>query len=209
MKNLLALIFVFSSIYPFAQLTRTPKNIENSEKYVIKKIVGEYQYFYLKGTNYSNWSVGIAKNNDVIFPTIFTEYNYFYRNSQIMLGIKDKIGIYNLADKSWDIPMVYEKITSLGKGLFSVKLMGKTGIVDQYNNLLVPIIWDGISQISGLSNYYRVSIVKNKKTYYGIYSLLETKLVTPCIYTDMEQINKQNLFLVTENGKKITCNFSQ
>lgn len=164
-------------------------------------------WFRKRGDNYTE-PYGILKNGKVLLPDIFNKGAYdpsISEEGDLRLALSYKHGVFNVFTESWDIPLVYESLRTIGSSLLVAQKGGKRGVIDQSNNVIEDFKWDRIESISGLNNYF---IVKQKSSGYnyfnGVYNVLNQKLVVPCEYDVLNKISATNLFRVKKDG---TYNF--
>ncbi len=169
------------------------------QKYNTQNINDEYDWFYDKNSSYGNRKYGIVNTNgEIILPNVF-KYTYGGDSYNKILYIENKYGLFSLAEKRWAIPIENDNIESLNSNFFATKKNGKFTIVDFNDKPVTDKTWYSIKTISSLENYVKVSEKRNGSTYYGVFSLLEKKLVIPCKYLDLYRTyNNTNIFKVKD-----------
>ncbi len=167
------------------------------QKYDTERINDEYDWFYDKNTSYSDRKYGIVNmNGEVILPNVF-KYAYGGDNYNKILYIDNKYGVFNLTEKRWIIPIDHKNILTLNPNFYAAKKNNTYTIVDFNNKPITNKEWYSVDTISSLENYVIVSEKRNETTYYGIFSLMERKLVIPCSYLDFRKLYyNTNIFKV-------------
>jgi hypothetical protein len=179
------------------------KSIRFNSKYEVNGSVNDQFDYYCEANSpnkYSNLGI-VDKKGNVILPHLFGKVYRNHNNNEALLHINSNYGLFNLSELRWTIPMEYEEMEDLDNNLFKAKKNGKWGIIDNKNNVIVPLEWNSISTISNLENYIIVSDNSYPNNLKGIYSLVERKLTVPCTYTYLDKIDNQNYFTV-RNGLK-------
>jgi hypothetical protein len=178
-------------------------NIRFNDKYErYTSINDNYDLYYPKYSNDKYSSYGIVdKSGNVILPFLF-KYERAFNNSEVVLRLGNNIGLYNVNEKRWTIPMFYDGLTSLGNNLFSAKRDGKWGVIDNNNKIVVSFQWTEINSINYLDNYIYVTDNSYPNSLMGIYSFVDHKLTVPCIYKYITKSSNQNYFVVTLGSQK-------
>jgi hypothetical protein len=178
-------------------------SIRYNDKYEVYSRINDRFDFYCEKyskNRYNNLGI-VDKDGNVILPHLFSK-SYSNSNSyEVLLNMNNNYGLFNLNELRWSIPMEYEDLNDLGNNLYSAKKNGKWGVVDDNNSVIVPFEWSQISNISGLDNYIIVTSNEYPNRFKGVYSLVERKLVIPCIYSSLHKIDRQNYFLVNKDSK--------
>lgn len=149
----------------------------------------------------------ISSKNEVIQPF---KYNYIYAlkgGYAVYIDQNNKAGIYDESGKIM-IPFDYDAIYSTwynnhrikefpaNTDIFIVEKDGKIGTIDNKNNVIIPIIYDGLS---GWVEYGpEAHFVKNNEKY-GIISY-KGEIIIPIEY-DYVGIPQSGVILVIKNGK--------
>jgi hypothetical protein len=183
-----------------------------NQKYKLNSINDEYDWFYDKKSSYgSGRKHGIVdKKGEVILPNIFN-YKYGGDSYNKIIYIDNNYGLFNLREKKWNIPLKYDYLESINNNFYSAKKHGVYKIIDFDNNVVSNDIWTSVKKISKVENYVIVSKKKNQETLYGVFSLLEKKIIIPCIYSSFNNLyNNDNYFQIqnkdTKNYNLITLN---
>lgn len=179
------------------------KNIRYDNNYeTYDNINDQYDFYCEKGVRDRSSKLGIVdKNGKVILPHIFGKVYATSRKFEVSLCYDSNYGLFNLNDMRWSIPLMYDELKGLGNSLFAVKKDGKWGVVDSNNNTILPFSWSEVSSISNLDGYLRVGVNGYPNETYGVYSLLERKLVIPCVYSNLYLLDNQNYFYVYSGDK--------
>jgi hypothetical protein len=176
------------------------KNIQFNQKYGISSNINDqYDLSWEKNASNRNDRQGVVdKNGNVILPHIFTKkYGGPSTNYELLLGIGNTTGLYNLIENRWTIPLMYDELTLLSNNqLYVAKKEGKWGVIDKNNVVIVPFEWSQVQQIYNLENY--VSVTKDQLQ--GVFSIVEKKLTIPCIYSSVRKLDRQNSFLVKQSS---------
>jgi len=175
--------------YPRTYSTRPNSNYQEQQ------LFGNYKLVYTTLGNSYQRVYGVKEGNKMILPVMFT-YNYGNNQDNIILGLGNKYGIFNVQTKKWDIPMMYTNITALGKDLYKVGTANSYGIVDKYNTVLVDFKWSDIRTIYGLENYVIVRDNSAPSKLAGVYSIIARKLVIEPKYKSITKLNTDDLFKV-------------
>lgn len=190
-----------SSTYSIDRGSKKPISNDNIGYVTINE---EYDFFYDKTeTNYYKKKYGIvSKDGEVLLPAIFKNYSKI-SNGNIKLSLGSKSGLYNVNEKKWNLELHLQdlKKVNYNTDIYQAKLNGVWGLLDESGNMISKFQWKTIKTISGLNNYLITAIESNGTTLYGIYSILEKKIIIPYIYTSINQINNQNYFKVEKNGR--------
>lgn len=149
----------------------------------------------------------VSRKNEVIQPF---KYNYIYAlkgGYAVFVDQNNKVGIYDESGKIM-IPFEYEAIYSTwynnhltnefptNKDIFIVEKDGKIGTIDNENNVIIPIIYDGLS---GWVEYGpNAHFVKNNDKY-GIISH-KGEIIIPIEY-DYVGLPQSGVIRVIKNGK--------
>ena len=176
------------------------KNIQFNQKYGISNSINEqYDLSWEKNASNRNDRQGVVdKSGNVILPHIFNKkYGGPSTNYELLLGIGNTTGLYNLIENRWTIPLVYDELTLLSNNqLYVAKKEGKWGVIDKNNVVIVPFEWSQVQQIYNLENYVQVT----KDGLQGIFSIVEKKLTVPCIYSSVRKLDRQNSFIVKQSS---------
>ncbi len=169
------------------------------QKYDTVEINDEYDWFYDKNTGYSDRKYGIVNTSgEIILPNLF-KYTYGGDNYNKILYIDDKYGLFNLTEKRWSIPIENDDLYGLSANFLVTKKKGKYTIVDFNNKPVTNKEWASVNKVSSFENYVKVSENRNGTIYYGVFSLLEKKLIVPCNYADLYELyNNTNIFKVKD-----------
>lgn len=179
------------------------KSIRYDSRYeTLGSINDSYDYYCERDINNKSEHLGIVdKKGNVVLPHLFGRSYQNVGSSSVMLYINSSYGVFNLDELRWSIPMEYDKLANLDNGLFRAKKGGKWGVVDINNRVIVPFEWSDISSLSNLENYIRVTQDAYPDDLYGVYSLVEKRLVIPCAYTRLSQLDGQSYFSVSKGTK--------
>lgn len=179
------------------------KSIRYDNRYeTFESINDSYDYYCERDIKNKSEHLGIVdKKGNVVLPHLFGRSYRSVGSSCVMLSINGSYGVFNLDELRWSIPMEYSDLASLSNGLFRAKKGSKWGVIDSNNRVIVPFEWSEISSLSNLENYIRVTQDAYPNDLYGVYSLVEKRLVIPCAYTNLYQLDGQNYFSVS-NGTK-------
>jgi hypothetical protein len=175
------------------------KNIQFNQKYGISNSINDqYDLSWEKNSNdkYSRQGI-VDKNGNVILPHIFSKKSNGNTTSELVLGIGNTSGLYNVNDLRWSIPLMYEDLSHLANNLYIGKKDGKWGVIDNNNVVIVPFEWSQLQRISNLDNY--VSVTKDQLS--GVFSIVEKKLTVPCIYSSVRKLDRQNSFQVKQGSR--------
>jgi hypothetical protein len=166
-------------------------------KYRIEKINKTYYYFYKKnGGRYKNY--GLLKNGKVVLPALFKK-DRRSNETKLILSFKGLSGLYNLETNDWSIPLSYESIVPFTESTYKVKLNGKYGLVDVFNNIVVPFEWAYLGSFEAAENYCLVKDPISDK--YGLYNLISKKMVISCEYDEIRRTNNPSHFKVLNEQK--------
>ncbi len=180
-----------------------PTSTYYTSKYQTQRIDDTYQWYYLKNNSSYTYKYGLLKNGEPILPMVFTRANQYSNDSHFfVLGIGNNYGLFDLHNEKWSIPVQYEQLTFLNKGLYVASHAGGVGIVDNHNNTVVEFEWSSIQRLQDLENYVMVSTPSSQGgSKKGVYSITARKLVVPCKYIQITKMNSVDYFHVKE-GKK-------
>lgn len=168
-----------------------------NSKYQTTQIYEGYELVYERfGTDGYSRTYGVLKRGELLLPIIFKAPNYYSKKKQIVLGIENTYGLFNLETEKWDIPLEYSSLNLLAKNLYIAKQGLRSGIVDDKNNIITSFDWSSISVISGLENYVYVNSQNSSQSRKGIYSIIANKLTVPAKYKSIEKLNNENYFKV-------------
>ena len=149
------------------------KNIQFNQKYGISSNINDqYDLSWEKNASNRNDRQGVVdKNGNVILPHIFNKkYGGPSTNYELLLGIGNTTGLYNLIENRWTIPLIYDELTLLSNNqLYVAKKEGKWGVIDKNNTVIVPFEWTQVQQIYNLENY--VSVTKDQLQ--GVFSIIK------------------------------------
>jgi hypothetical protein len=179
------------------------KSIRYDSRYeTVESINDSYDYYCERDIKNKSEHLGIVdKKGNVVLPHLFGRSYQNAGSSCVMLNINSSYGVFNLNELRWSIPMEYAELANLGNGLFRAKKGSKWGVIDSNNRVIVPFEWSEIGSLSNLENYIRVTQDAYPNDLYGVYSLVEKRLVIPCSYTSLYQLDGQSYFSVS-NGTK-------
>lgn len=170
------------------------KSIQYNPRYTIAGSINDkYDLFWERDSPNKNYQQGIVdKSGNVILPNIFSKGYGTVNNYEVVLSINSfTYGLYNVNELRWTIPVIYHDLSSMGNSLFSVRLDNKWGVIDNNNSVVVPFQWNQIQRIGNLENYILVSV----EDVWGVFSIVERKLVIPCEYPTLRKLDNQSLFM--------------
>ena len=193
-------------------ITKTPSR--NSSILVLHE--GEFSYNFLD------------KNNLTIFSENISEYGYVLDEEKLkspegrkgLLYVKSKngkFGILNEIKGTLDVPMVYDEIIQCANSgennlYFSVRMGKKHGLINEKNEVLIPIKYDAIDLSFAVStayfnesteninnpNDFQVVVAKGNK--YGTVNL-KNDIVIPFQYAFLKRISYNGLFKAKTGNK--------
>lgn len=175
------------------------KSIRFNRKYSVSNIINDhYDYYWNKADQNRYSSQGIVdKEGNVVLPHLFTPTSSL-SNYELILSISRKTyGLFNLNEKRWTVPLVYNELLSLGNSILGAKKDHKWGVIDSNDQLLAPFTWDQMNKVPGIDNYLLVS----SGDMWGIYSIIERKLTVPIEYSRLYKLDRESSFLVTKGTK--------
>ncbi|MEM6964102.1 MAG: WG repeat-containing protein [Bacteroidota bacterium] len=177
---------------------RSGQYYNNNGNYKTQKINDDFEWVYERyDRNSTGRKYGLLKRGQLFLPMAFIGNTYSsYNQTALILGLGRTFGLFNLMTEKWDIPIMYSSLKSLNNGLYAAQLGKNFGIIDADNKTIVDFQFNGIEQISGIENYYKVSSQSSYIRSYGIYSLTERKLVVPCKYNNIYKLDAENYFRV-------------
>ncbi len=175
------------------------KSIRFNPKYAVSGSINDrYDYYWIKNDQNRYAGQGVVdKDGNVLLPHIFSTGSN-PNNYELVLSINRAAwGLFNLNEKRWTIPIIYQELYSLGNNVFAAKKDNKWGLIDNNNVLLAPFAWNRQERVHGIDNYVMVSI----DDIWGIYSIIERKLTVPCEYTRLRRLDRESYFVVTKGTK--------
>jgi hypothetical protein len=176
---------------------------ENSKIIILKKEDKSYNF--------------LNPNNELVLPENISAYGYildenlllnpFASNNNYLLYIKSqkgKFGMLNEMAGVVDIPMIYDTILQRFEAgehtYFSVQKGNKFGLINEKNEIIIPIKYNDININSVVSNYdknYQIVIAKGKK--YGTVNL-QNEIQIPFQYTELQRIADIELYKAKKKG---------
>lgn len=175
------------------------QSIRFNPKFAVSGSINDrYDYYWIKNdqNRYSGQGV-VDKDGTVLLPHIFSTGSN-PNNYELVLSInRSAWGLFNLNEKRWTIPIVYQELYSLGNNVFAAKMDNKWGLIDNNNVLLAPFTWKRQERMHGIDNYVMVSIEDT----WGIYSIIERALTVPCEYTRLRRLDRESYFVATKGTK--------
>lgn len=163
------------------------------------EITNGFKWFYDKNVDSSNRKYGIVSpEGEIVLPNIFSKT--YSSKMQQSLELADKEGVFDLEQRKWIVPLRYSSLKSLANDHYLVKENGLYGIVDSEGKVVLDFEWTSYQTISSLENYLIFGLGDYNSRKKGIYSLLEQKVIVPCIYDDISKLYNQNLFKVERGG---------
>lgn len=169
-----------------------------NKKYEINRINDVASLIYRYNSSTGDNEYGVMKNGRQVLPMIFksgyssSEYNAMIR----ILGIGKKYGVFDIETEKWIIPIQYDEMTAFNSSTFIVRKGAFYGILDISNKMLVPMEWNRLQKVSGVDNY----AIVGKNTSYGILSVIDNKLTTPCVYSEIQPIENSTGFKVRKDN---------
>lgn len=157
----------------------------------------------------------LDQNNKLILKENVSSYGYvldenrllnFYKNKgRELIYVKDKLGKFGVLNESSEklvVPLIYDQIIqsfeSSKHTYFSVKKGNKFGLINEINEIVIPISYDNINidLVEGFGGEgseasYSVIVSKNKK--FGTVNL-KNSVQIPMIYTDLQRISANQLY---------------
>lgn len=143
-------------------------------------------------------------------PAFVVKSNLNYPNLQAagenLFGF-EKDGKYGYMDKNekviiqpeYSYESTYKTIPGFSNGYAIVRKNNKVGVIDRTGKEVVPIEYDYISTINLLPGYATVRKSVNSKNQYGIMNCMQSKIVIPIEYDDLQ--TDSNLVSVKQNGR--------
>lgn len=143
---------------------------------------------------------GVKNISDTLLPIEFDHISLIHP-CFLLCSQNQLCGLFNLNDSHVSIPVKYQKLTPLysKRNLFICKKSENVGIIDWNNQLVIPIVYQGISAINddlflcAKSNKFGVINIQNKE-------------ILPFIYDAIVPLTKG--FIVTINNKRGFFNFN-
>ena len=183
----------------------TDSDTERSKITILQKEEGSYNF--------------LDQNNRLILPENISEFGYvhdedlllnpFSSNGNYLLFVKDKKGKYGLLNEMTEklsVPMVYDHIIQYfsfdESTYYSVKKNGKFGLINQNNEIIIPIQYDDISldfvYKKNDKNEHEIVVAKGKK--YGTVNL-KNQIRIPFQYDELQRISYSELYKAKTGGK--------
>jgi len=157
----------------------------------------------------------LNENNQLIFPENTIEYGYvldqdrllnpFSKSGNFLFYVKGengKAGMINELSGTLDIPLVYDKIIQRferGRHTYlSVKKDGKFGVINEQNQIAIPIQYDAIS-LDLIESVYsdeldsNLSVVVRKGNKMGTVNF-KNQMIIPFKYDDLQRISFTGLY---------------
>ena len=139
--------------------------------------------------------LGIERNTTLSVPTVFRCYKTNTNLNTIQVN-RFRPGSENVLELITSIPYNNNKYTYveyLDGNRFKVIIKDKVGVVDNHDNIIVPIQYDGLGYLPNL--YFGVQ--QNGKV--GLLDM-QGKVVIPIIYDELNYINAKSI-IAKKNGK--------
>ncbi len=175
------------------------QSIRFNPKYSVSGSINDrFDYYWEKNDQNRYAAQGVVdKDGNVLLPHIFSPGSA-PNNYELVLSInRATYGLFNLNEKRWTIPIVYQELSSIGNNVFAAKRDNKWGLIDNNDVLLAPFTWKQLERISGIENYLMVSFDDT----WGIYSIIERKLTVPFEYTRLRRLDREAYFVATKGTK--------
>lgn len=171
------------------------------EKYETRSINNDFDWFYDKSeTSYSkNYGI-VDRSGTIILPNIFrysssgSEDSYYQ-----ILNVDGKYGMFDLRENQWVIPLNNNNVVSVSSNFYGVKNNDMYTLVNLANKPITSKKWASVEKIYSLENYVKVSELKNGTVLYGVFSLLEKKLIIPCQYKSFITLSGSNNIFKVKN----------
>ena len=144
----------------------------------------------------------ILKDYDLVEAIENYDANNIWYENQILKYRKDgKIGLIDFSGKEI-VPAEYDKVYALA-GIEKSIIVEKDGLCGLVSNSMGEIIIDAkYAEIKSLGPTYENGyIVKNTDSYYGVITT-DKKEILECKYDEIDNVVSNEMFVVTEGGKK-------
>lgn len=186
----------------------TNSDTENSKITILKKEAHSYNF--------------LNDKNQVIFPENVIEYGYILdednllnpltSNNHSLLFIKDKNGKYGMLNEQTGtiaIPTVYDEILqrfeTAKHTYLSVKKGAKFGLINEANEVVIPIVYDAISLNFSRNSYndetdLNNTVVVKKGKKFGMVNF-NNEIQIPFQYNALERISANGLYKAKKDKK--------
>jgi len=208
-KLILAALFSFANCVSYTQnwrIVETDKSqdlaqIKRSSHYRENVIKGGYVFYTTRSATDPNCYFGIHNNQQIILPEMFSNFKTLKNDSlNIILAGISKSGVFNLAERKWKIPLIYEKIEQSQSGLLRGKFGGQ---FDLYDSKFVELI-AGFDKIENTSNEKYVVVAKKNGilSKQNLYDLENREFLFEKYCDEVEEVYNGSVFIVSQHGRK-------
>jgi hypothetical protein len=180
----------------------------------IDKIISS-RVIYLK--DFNNRIVLVGDSNKIIAKDV-KNFHLIHNEDYLLKGfnghtntyisvqnMKGKFGLVNIFTESLAVPFLYDSIVQRftskeQKSYFVVQKSKKFGLVDEQNNVIIPIQYDGMNldlayKIPGLE----ITVVAEKNGKFGVVDL-NNQTIIPFEYDELKRISHSGLFKAKKNN---------
>ncbi len=170
----------------------------DKKKYDVEKINSTYSWYSKKDKAIRYKKYGILKNGEIFLQDIFEKRDSKVSNHKVLI-FKGVRGLFNLKTGSWSIPLKYQDLDYIGGGVFIAKTNAKYGIIDVNNNIIADFNFRFIESFNRMENYLLVREDLSPDLY-GLYNLVNRKLLIPCEYSSIQKADNLNYFKVKKDN---------
>lgn len=153
----------------------------------------------------------INKEKKILFQDEIKEHFYLHNTDLLKLPAneyfpflalknnKDKVGLFNEFSGELMVPFEYDDILQYAEQedrlIFLVKRNNKFGIIDQQNNILIPLLYEDLNLNFQEIGTASLNFPAKKNGKYGIITS-RNEIKTPFKYNDIQKISTLNLFKI-------------